>query len=221
MKPYYEDAYVTLWLGDCRLLLPSVAPVSSVSLVVADPPYGIDWDTEYGARGMGELTQSHNYPRIHGDSEPFDPSHMLVYPRVILFGANNYADRLPPSAAWIVWDKTGAGLHVNDLSDAELAWTNIGGRVSLYSHLWKGMIKASERNDKRVHPTQKPVALMAWIISQHSAPGDVILDPYAGSGPTLRAAKDLSRKAIGIEREERYCEIIARRCSQETLDLGA
>ena len=77
-----------------------------------------------------------------------------------------------------------------------------------------GMIKASERDARRVHPTQKPVALMAWLIRSHTKPGDLVLDPYMGSGPTLRAAMDLSRRAIGIEMEERYCEAAVRRLEE-------
>jgi DNA modification methylase len=82
-----------------------------------------------------------------------------------------------------------------------------------------GMLKASERDDKRVHPTQKPVALFHRIITEHTQPGDLILDPYMGSGPVARAAADLGRRYIGIEIEERYCEIAARRLEQSVLPL--
>lgn len=83
------------------------------------------------------------------------------------------------------------------------------------------MLKASERDDSRVHPTQKPTALMAQIIAWRTEPAQTILDPYVGSGSTIRAAKDLGRRAVGIEIEERYCEIAARRCAQDVLDLTA
>jgi site-specific DNA-methyltransferase (adenine-specific) len=216
VKPYYEDATTTIYHADCREVVPNLDPKC---FVVSDPPYGIAWDTDYKGRGMGKRTQSHTYAPVHEDDEPFDPTFLLRFNRLVLFGANNYSDKLPPSAGWIVWDKTGQGRHVSDLSDAEMAWTNVTGGVRLYSHLWKGMLKDSERSGRRLHPTQKPVALFAWILSKWAKPGDTILDPYLGSGSTLRAAKDQGYKSIGIEIEERYCEIAANRLAQEVLAL--
>ena len=219
MKPYYEHAGITIYHGDCREVLPTLGPVD---LVLTDPPYGVNERCERKARKRGSLASCNDFPQIVGDDERFDPSHLLRFPRLVLFGANHYADSLPPSPSWIVWDKRAGitskrGDAFNDNGDAEMAWTNLGGPVRVISHLWMGMLKASERNEKRLHPTQKPVALMARIISEHTQSGDLILDPYFGSGPVLRAAKDLGRKAIGIEIEERYCEIAARRLQQECL----
>jgi site-specific DNA-methyltransferase (adenine-specific)/modification methylase len=154
----------------------------------------------------------------HCRDKPFDPTHLLQFGRVVLFGGNHFADRLPPTPSWIIWDKRD-GITSNDNADCELAWTNLGGPARLYRHMWNGMIKASERDKRRVHPTQKPVALMAWIIGNHTQPGDLILDPYMGSGPVARAAADLGRRYIGIEIEERYCEIAARRLEQSVLPL--
>jgi site-specific DNA-methyltransferase (adenine-specific) len=159
-------------------------------------------------------------PPVVGDTQPFDPAPLLRFPRVVLFGANHYADRLPPSPTWLVWDKRD-GVASDDNADCELAWTNLGGPARLYRHLWRGLCRASEQGQRHLHPTQKPVALMAWIIANWTKPGDLILDPYMGSGPVLRAAKDLGRRAIGIEIEERYCEIAARRLGQEVLPLEA
>lgn len=220
-EPYYDDGHVTIYNGDCREIVPTLGLARSV-LVVTDPPYGIAWDTEYSGRGMGERTESHDYPPVYGDDEPFDPAWLLErFNRLVLFGANNYATRLPDSAGWIVWDKTGNGRHVSDLSDAEMAWTNVTGGVRIYSHMWKGMLKDSERADNRVHPTQKPVALFRWVLDKFSKPGDVVLDPYMGSGSVLRAAKDCGRRVVGVEYVEAYCAVAARRMAQEVLDLGA
>ena len=85
--------------------------------------------------------------------------------------------------------------------------------------MWNGMLRASER-EQRVHPTQKPVALMTWVLSLRWLTDiKTVLDPFAGSGPVGRAAKDLGRKCVMIEMEERYCEIAARRMAQEVLPL--
>lgn len=111
---------------------------------------------------------------------------------------------------WLVWSKDTRDFS---LADCELAWTSIdaAARVMDYS-------RAKANQDGKEHPTQKPLELIIWSIAQA---GDVqtILDPFAGSGTTGRAAKDLGKRAVLIEREERYCEIAARRLSQEVLSL--
>lgn len=211
--PYFQDESCTIYHGDCRELLPLIDPVD---LVLTDPPYGVAERTSRLSNGRSNATASYDWQPVAGDDEPFDPQPLLQFPRLILFGANHYADRLPPSPTWIVWDKRD-GTTSDDNADCELAWANVGGPARLHRHLWRGMIKASERTERRLHPTQKPVALMAWIIAGWTKPDDTVLDPYMGSGTTLRAAKDLGRKAIGIEIEERYCEIAAKRLAQAVL----
>ena len=106
----------------------------------------------------------------------------------------------------------------NDFADCELVWTNLPGVARLFRHQWSGAMRASERGEPRLHPTQKPLILMRWIIGR--CPEGVVLDPFMGSGTTLRAAKDLGRRAIGIDIDERYCQIAAQRCAQEVLDVA-
>jgi site-specific DNA-methyltransferase (adenine-specific) len=219
--PYYHDADsgITIYHGDCREVLPTLDPVD---LVLTDPPYGISLDTANRARKRGSLARANDYAPVFMDDEPFDPTPLLRFPRLILFGANHYARRLPESASWLVWDKT-AGLEssraigFNDNADAELIWTNLGGPVRVLKHRWIGMMKATERDDARLHPTQKPVALIRHLIYLFAK--GVVLDPYMGSGSTLRAAKDQGCPAIGIEIEERYCEIAAKRLQQSVMAL--
>lgn len=212
MRPYYQDEAVTIYHGDCREALASL----SADVLVTDPPYGIAYRTPpSGKRPKGGWT-------LQGDAEPFDPSHLMHFKRAVLFGANHYADRLPSSAGWIVWDKR-AGMPSNDQSDAELAWTNILGSVRIVRVLWNGggSLLAENGAARSIHPTQKPLRVMLGVLDLVTKPGDLVLDPYMGTGTTLVAAKNLGRRAIGIEIEERYCEIAARRLSQGVLDLGA
>jgi site-specific DNA-methyltransferase (adenine-specific) len=219
--PYYEQDGITIYHGDCREVLPLIEP-GSIDLVLTDPPYGINLDTANRSRKRGALAAANDYIPVFMDDEPYDPTPLLGFPRLILFGANHYASRLPESASWLVWDKvadlqSNRPIGFNDNADAELIWTNLGGPVRVLKHRWIGMMKATEQADARLHPTQKPVALVRHLVELFAR--GPVLDPYMGSGTTLRAAKDLGRKAIGIEIEERYCEIAAKRLQQSVMAL--
>jgi site-specific DNA-methyltransferase (adenine-specific)/modification methylase len=210
---YYEEPEngITIYCGDCRDILPHL---ESVDLVLADPPYGISYC--HGAERISNASRF-NGVRIHGDDKPFDPTPFMDQRKVILWGANNYADKLPASRGWLVWDKR-VQSSVNDQSDCELAWTNILTTARIFYHVWDGFRKGTEHGTTRVHPTQKPVALMLWCIGKAGSVQS-ILDPYMGSGTTLVAAKQLHRRAIGIEIEEKYCAIAKQRLRQEVLPL--
>lgn len=202
MPAYYTDDRITIYHGDCRELLPSL----TFDYIVTDPPYGID-----------HVPSSYwEHQRITGDNTTFDPGHLLTAKGAVLFGANHYAHRLPPSAGWIVWDKRDRVSRRLPGSDAELAWTNILTQLRVFVHVW---IPHTLRTEPAYHPTQKPVALMRQIIQELPDPNSVVCDPYMGSGTTLRAAKDLGYRAIGVETEERYCDIAATRCAQEVLTV--
>jgi site-specific DNA-methyltransferase (adenine-specific) len=203
---------VELFLGDCFEVMRGI-PDGMIDAVITDPPYGVALKTNYRERGRGRLWQANDYPPIVGDDKPFDPTPFLKYHTVILFGANYFADKLPASMGWIVWDKR-EGIVINDQADCELIWTNQHRAARIFSHLWNGMLKASERDQRRVHPTQKPVALMQWIIENYTSPGDTILDPFMGSGTTGVACARLNRNFIGIEISEQYFEIAKRRIAE-------
>ena len=199
-------------IGECRLILGDSLEVMKelepVDCVISDPPYGIGYSHGKGGGKLAASTVFDNHPII-GDEKPFDPSHLLKYDTVLLFGANHFADKLPPSPNWLIWDKRD-GVCTNDQADCELAWTNKKGPARLIRHLWNGMLKASEKGVRRVHPTQKPIAVMEWAINQVWSKG-TILDPYMGSGTTLVACAKLGRKGIGIELDEDYFNIAVER----------
>lgn len=213
MTPYYEQDGITIYHGDCRDILPTLEP-KSIAVVLTDPPYGINHPTDYASRRRGGITDCrHDYPPVCGDDQPFDPSTLLQWP-CILWGANYYADKLPPKSGWLVWDKE----RPDDLDQAtcELAWSDFVKGVRRFRYLWNGCLRHGD--DVLVHPTQKPIALMQWCLRLRWTPPGMVLDPYMGSGPVLVAAKLDGRKAIGVEIEERYCEIAARRLAQRVFD---
>ena len=216
MKPYYSDDLVTIYHADCRDWFDQPWR-DATDVVVTDPPYGMSY--RHGFRKGGQA-MGNDGVTIVGDDEPFDPSPILALRLpTVLWGANHYASRLPDARGWLVWDKRD-GDGPTDQSDAEMAWTNVLSVVRVYSARWRGALRTGrEQRDGRVHINQKPVALMAWVLG--FMPSGVVLDPFMGSGSTLVAAKELGRRAIGIEIEERYCEQAALRCSQEVLGLGA
>lgn len=138
---------VTVYFGDCRELLPTLPAYDAV---VSDPPYGINHKVE---RTGGSAKHSRrNNKRIQGDAKPFDPSPWIKSP-AILWGANHYADKLPPSGGWLVFDKRRGGTHNQKFiaSDCELAWCNRLGSVKIFSHLWAGLCRESEVG-KHYHP---------------------------------------------------------------------
>lgn len=223
---FHEEPGITLYCGDARVIVPLLCMNTTYCLemcsgacslvIVSDPPYGIDHPTDFHARGRDNLAACRDYAPVAGDADAFDPAWLLALGRpTCLWGANHYASKLPDASGWLVWDKE----RPDDLDQAtcELAWTNYVKGVRRFRWLWHGMMRASKED--LVHPTQKPLALMKWCLSMRWTPPGLVLDPYAGSGTTLEAAKAVGRRAIGIEIEPRYCEIAVKRLRQEVLAL--
>ena len=206
MRPYYEADGIVIYHGDCREVLPGL-PVEGV--VLTDPPYGINaartrnsqrWGwTDFQVTGWDKV-------RASGDLVAMAVAHGH---RAIVWGGNYFTDVLPPSARWLIWDK---GQTDFSLADAELAWCSWPGAIRR-----RVFSRGAALQDGKQHPTQKPVEIMQWCLT--FAEGSV-LDPFMGSGTTLVAAKNLGRRAIGIEIGERYCEIAAKRLAQGVLDFG-
>ena len=195
-----------LILGDAREILPGL---SGVDAIISDPPYGIAF---VHGEGGGKLARSTKFAGVSiiGDDAPFDPAALIGCRQVILWGANHYSSRLPDQSRWLTWDKRD-GVCSNDQADCEHAWTNLGGPARIIRHLWNGMLKASERGEPRVHPTQKPIAVMEWCINMTKG---TVVDPYMGSGSTGLACVRLGRKFVGIELHEPYFDIACRRISE-------
>ena len=217
MKPYYEHGGITIYHGDCREILPTLEPVD---LVLTDPPYGIG-EAAGRNKSRGKMAISKDYGNASWDDAPPDKETIdlaiAAGRSAIVFGGNYFA--LPASPCWLVWDKDNGD---TDFADCELAWTNLSIAVRRIRWRWQGMLQehGGKHKEFRQHPTQKPLAVMKWCIERVPGNPQSIIDPFMGSGTTLRAAKDLHRKAIGIEIDERYCEIAANSLRQNVLPLG-
>ena len=200
----------TLYHADCLDVLPIEADA-----LVTDPPYGHGYKSNgccLVKKGNWQPTQG---PKpLEWNEQPFDPARWLNYPTVILWGANHYASRLPDSPAWYVWDKRD-GVGENNLADCELAWCNVGGSARLKRHLWMGICRDSEIGS-HLHPTQKPVVVMAWAMERAKIKkGATVLDPYMGSGTTGIAAIRLGMNFIGIERDAAHFKTACDRIAHE------
>ena len=199
LVPYHAEDAVTIYHGDARAIVPLLG---RFDLLLTDPPYGI---------GIAANPVRQKHAKMEWDADVPEawvlPMLIGAAEKAIVWGGNYF--KLPPSQCFLAWDK----MQPEDFSLAmlEQAWTNLKGPAKMF--------RKSVTSYAKEHPTQKPVELMQWCITKA---GDVqtILDPFAGSGTTGEAAKALGKRAILIEREERYCEVAARRLSQDVLQFS-
>lgn len=222
MKPYYSDALVTLYHGRQEDVLPAL-DTAAVHLLLADPPYQLE------ARGGGiGARRAYLTEGIAGKLDGgFDMAMLALFPNWMCFGSKAQIAPLINAAAdrrWmlVTWCKSDPAplCHGNYLPDTEYL-----------VHAWRpGRLFGEYRDKSRffvsrggggefTHPTVKPIPLMSKLVRLGTAPGDLVLDPYSGTGSTLLAAKLLGRRAIGVELEERWCEVAAQRLSQGVLGL--
>jgi len=188
---------------------------AKIDLVFTDPPYGIN---EKGDRSnRGGLTQGNKLQDFKDDTIQYAidayniVEGVLKVPRQVWWGANYYCHSLPLSNNWFVWDKRVEEKQKDTQSDCELAWVKSKwSSVRIFRHLWKGLIKESERGQKRVHPTQKPVALAEWGFDYFKE-FDTVLDLFGGSGSTLIAAEKKQKQCFMMEFEPHYCDVIVKR----------
>jgi len=188
-------------------------------MVFTDPPYGIN---EKGDRSKrGGLAKGNNLPDFIDDSiqyaiDAFNQPQNLDIPIQVWFGANYYCHSLPQGNNWLVWDKRVEEKQRDTQSDCELAWVKSRfNSVRIFRHLWKGMMKDSERGQRRVHATQKPIALIEFALNEYgSKEGDLVIDYFTGSGSTMVAAHQLKRKCYGMELDPKYCQVIIDRMTK-------
>ena len=191
-------------LGKHRLLcgdvLKDLKKLGKYDAVVTDPPYGME-----AVQKSGVLKDKYKNVLNDETNDVTIKSYNLIdkNKQQIWFGANYYANALPNQSCWLVWDKNNGG---SDQMDCELAWTNLKGVTRKYT-------QASEKKN-RVHPTQKPIDLIVWCIKKID--GNIILDPFLGSGSTLIACEKTNRVCYGIELDPHYCDVIINRWEKFT-----
>jgi len=190
-------------------------------MVFTDPPYGISIVSDGGKVGGDSLAKTGDYAAVAGDDsidvavKAIDVIKTLGADVEIIWGGNYYADALENSSCWIVWDKRGE-MAGNNFADCELAWTNQKTAVRKFTHLWSGMIKASEHGKKRVHPTQKPIALAEWCFDTYGKECNTVLDLFGGSGFTLMACETRNKNGMIMELSPEYIDVIIKRWQEYT-----
>jgi len=181
-------------------------PDKAFDLAIVDPPYGIGEDGEKN-HSRGKLAKPKLYTPKQWDREAPDKLYFDELIRVsqnqIIWGANHFISQVPiNSSCWIVWDKQNGE---NDFADCELALTTYNSAVRMFTFRWAGMLQGDMKNkESRIHPTQKPVALYRWLLTNYAKPGDTILDTHLGSGSSRIAAYDLGFDFTGYELDADY-----------------
>jgi len=218
IEPYFNEDGITIYNADCLEIMKQFKD-KSFDLVLTDPPYGIKRDSGFG--GFGGFGEEKIQRRIYDDNwdnerpnKDYFDNILRVSKKAIIFGGNYFADLLPQGKHWLVWDKLNT---MPSFGDCELIWTNFDrNSVKKYVVQWNGLL-GKEKN--RYHPTQKPLALILRLVREYTNINDIILDPFIGSGTILVAAKELNRRAAGIELEKKYCDIAIKRIKNIPIKL--
>lgn len=206
-------------IGEVERLL----SLNTVDVLYTDPPYGIAEKCDRVAAKRGGAASAGRYADIQGDETSQAAKDCVALaltldiPVMVIWGANHFAHALPESPNWLVWDKRVDEKQNDDNSDCELAWVKSKFKSArIFRHLWKGMIKGSEKGEKRVHPTQKPVALAEWCFNEYAPESKTVLDLFGGSGSTLMACEKTGRKALIMEIAPVYVAAMLNRWQEKT-----
>lgn len=213
MTPYYEQSGITIYHGDCADVIESFGlhwGSKLYDLLLTDPPYGIDYSNAGGfseSSGWGPWRGTAAWDKERPSMAVINQC-LALCSHGVIWGGNYFG--LPQTSGWLVWDK---GQRDFSLADGELAWTTEQRALRIFSYS-----RAAALKDGKQHPTQKPQALIAWCLS-HFPKTRTVFDPFMGSGTTLVEVKRAGLVGVGIEREERYCEIAAKRLAQGALSF--
>lgn len=231
ISPYYQDGVVTIYHGDCREILPTLAH-DSIDLLLGDPPYGIDFKSQAPGGRTVAGDDTHYAVRVLRQALFASLLPLRMSGHVLLFcGWQGWAAFYEAASAYftvrnaLIWHKGGGGagnILSNYIRDYEIVIyaAGIEGRRIGGEGGYSSVLPFKKPGRDRVHPTEKPTDLLEHLIRRHSPEAGVVLDPFMGGGSTLVAARNVGRQSIGIEIEERYCEIAAVRLNPNQLALG-
>lgn len=207
----------TLILGDSEegALTADAHAAYRFFLFVSDPPYGIDYKGGPNSKNSISTTGKRFTEKVVGDDRPFNVAPWLQagFAAYAMTGAQHYADRLPATGSFHLWDKKGPYKPL-DQADGDLVWVSKKQPLRIFNCVWRGLCRHVEKDDPIVHPTQKPVSLMEWVMGL-IPPGDTVFDPYMGSGTTGVAALRMGRKFVGWEKVEGHFETACKRLEAE------
>lgn len=228
--PELKDDHITkrgdIWLlGKHRVMCGDSTMIDDVEklmrgekadMVFTDPPYGMNLKTDYART---DRVKGNTYKPVLNDDEKFDPTDFLNYfydvKEQFWWGADYYCSKIPESGAWEVWDKKIESLDESMGTGFELCWSKQPHKRRVARILWSGFT-AKERNEKRCHPTQKPIELCEKFFRWWGSMGDLVIDLFLGSGTTLIACEKTNRKCYGMELDEHYCDVIINRWQNYT-----
>lgn len=218
----------TLYQGDCMDFLRAV-PDGAYDLAIVDPPY-FDGPNKTGYYGKGYsslgVQRAKHYDSLPSWNVP-DTDYFAQLKRVskhqIIWGANHFADRFDSAGAgWIVWDKLNGE---SSFADAELAYSSFDKAVRVFRYVWNGMHQGSyggdvRKNEKRIHPTQKPVALYEWLLAKYAKPGQRILDTHLGSASSVVAALNMGFSIDAVELDPVMFKAAHQRCQEHQCQIN-
>jgi site-specific DNA-methyltransferase (adenine-specific) len=209
-------------LCDCMDLMAQL-PDKCIDLAIVDPPYGIGACNMNLGEGGGVYRQPKTYKKGNWDNKAPDVNYFNKLKKVsknqIIWGANHFISKIPfDSSCWIFWDKNNGG---SDFADGELAWTSFDKPVRKFKFTWSGFIQENmgRNKEKRIHPTQKPVALYRWLLQNYAKECDIILDTHCGSGSSVIACIEEGFQYIACELDPDYHRASLERI-QPYLDQG-
>ena len=211
------------------VLAAGLVPVDDIALVHDDPPYGVNANTKGRASGRTSKTslghggepRNNDFPSVVGDTAPFDAAPLLALDRpTVIWGGHLCQPALPRSTSLIFWDKR-EDTTPDDNGDGEAAWTNLGGPIRRFSHLWRGTCRASETGVLHLHGTQKPVALSLWVFEARAKlqPGSLVFVPHGGSGPDLPACRAMGLRLIWCDVEQWCCDTAIARLPDAPVEI--
>lgn len=223
-EPYYQDSHCTIYNCDNMALMKEYSD-KHFELAIVDPPY-FKGPNRRGHHGRGNMCGAGDYRTIKTWDLPtseYFKELKRVSKNQIIWGANYYSDRFnSKSSCWIIWDKVNGE---SDYADAELAYTSFDSPVRIIKYMWNGMHQGSlggdmSKNEKRIHPTQKPVILYRWLLKKYAQFGDKILDTHMGSGSIAIACHYMKFDLTACEIDSECCREMVKRYKKETVQVS-